>query len=54
MNFEQQHNPLSGVVAVPTTPFAPDGGVDSKAYQRIIRRLVDAGITTVTPNGNTG
>ncbi|MGA2802915.1 MAG: dihydrodipicolinate synthase family protein [Acidimicrobiales bacterium] len=54
MNFEQQHNPLSGVVAVPTTPFAPDGGIDKEAYQRIIRRLVDAGITTVTPNGNTG
>ena len=54
MNLEQEHNPLSGVVAVPTTPFAPDGGVDGAAYQRIIRRLVDAGITTVTPNGNTG
>jgi 4-hydroxy-tetrahydrodipicolinate synthase len=54
MNFEQQHNPLTGVVAVPTTPFGPDGEIDEKAYQRIIRRLVDAGITTVTPNGNTG
>ena len=55
MNFEQQQrNPLRGVVAVPTTPFAPDGDIDKKAYQRIIRRLVDAGITTVTPNGNTG
>ncbi|MGA3216136.1 MAG: dihydrodipicolinate synthase family protein [Acidimicrobiales bacterium] len=54
MNFEHQHNPLIGVVAVPTTPFAPDGGIDEKAYQRVIRRLVDAGITTVTPNGNTG
>ena len=54
MNFEQQINPLSGVVAVPTTPFRPDGGIDEEAYQRIIRRLVDGGITTVTPNGNTG
>jgi 4-hydroxy-tetrahydrodipicolinate synthase len=54
MNFEQQHNPLKGVVAVPTTPFGPDGGVDTDGYQRLIRRLVDAGITTLTPNGNTG
>jgi len=54
MNFAQQLNPLNGVVAVPTTPFAPDGGIDEAAYQRVIRRLVDGGITTVTPNGNTG
>lgn len=54
MNFEQQINPLSGVVAVPTTPFRPDGGIDEVAYQRIIRRVVEGGITTVTPNGNTG
>ncbi|MGA2528416.1 MAG: dihydrodipicolinate synthase family protein [Acidimicrobiales bacterium] len=54
MNFQQQENPLSTVVAVPTTPFVPDGGIDEGAYQKIIRRLVEAGITTITPNGNTG
>ena len=54
MNFPQQNNPLSGVVAVPATPFSSDGGIDEPAYQKIIRRLVDSGITTVTPNGNTG
>ncbi|MGA3353768.1 MAG: dihydrodipicolinate synthase family protein [Acidimicrobiales bacterium] len=54
MNFQQQENSLSGVVAVPATPFRRDGGIDEAAYQRIIRRLVEAGITTVTPNGNTG
>ncbi len=51
MNFEHQHNPLIGVVAVPTTPFGPNGGIDEKAYQRVIRRLVDAGITTETLHG---
>ena len=46
--------PSDTVVAVPTTLFGPDGGIDEAAYQKIIRRLVEAGITTVTPNGNTG
>ena len=52
--FRQQTSALSGVVAVPTTPFAPDGRIDDEGYRRAIRRLVDGGITTVTPNGNTG
>jgi 4-hydroxy-tetrahydrodipicolinate synthase len=54
MNFLHQHNPLKGVVAVPTTPFGPNGDIDGDAYQALIRRLVEGGITTVTPNGNTG
>ena len=54
MNFPQQNNPLSSVVAVPATPFSDDGGVDAPAYEKVIRRLVDGGITTITPNGNTG
>jgi 4-hydroxy-tetrahydrodipicolinate synthase len=54
MNFQQQQESLSGVVAVPTTPFGPDGGIDEAGYQRVVRRLVEGGIRTVTPNGNTG
>jgi len=54
MNFEQLQESLSGVVAVPTTPFGADGGIDEAAYQRVVRRLVEGGIRTVTPNGNTG
>jgi 4-hydroxy-tetrahydrodipicolinate synthase len=54
MTWESQHRSLSGVVAVPTTPFGPDGGIDKAAYERSIRRLVDGGIGTLTPNGNTG
>ena len=54
MNFQEQQESLRGVVAIPTTPFGPDGGIDEPAYLRGIRRLVEGGIRTVTPNGNTG
>jgi len=43
---------LSDVVAIPVTPFA-QGSVDEEGYRRLLTRLVDAGIRTVTPNGNT-
>ncbi len=54
MNFQRQRESLIGVVAVPTTPFGPDGGIDEAGYQRVVRRLVEGGIRTITPNGNTG
>ncbi|HET6359835.1 dihydrodipicolinate synthase family protein [Streptomyces sp.] len=45
---------LADVVAIPVTPFAADGSVDEKAQRAVLRRLLDAGVTTLTPNGNTG
>jgi 4-hydroxy-tetrahydrodipicolinate synthase len=45
---------LSGVVAIPVTPFAEDGSVDWDRHGALLRRLVDAGVGAVTPNGNTG
>ena len=45
---------LATVAAVPVTPFGPDGAPDWDCHGRLIRRLVDNGITLVTPNGNTG
>ncbi|QIQ00881.1 dihydrodipicolinate synthase family protein [Streptomyces liangshanensis] len=45
---------LADVVAIPVTPFAADGSVDTAAYRLLLRRLLDAGVRTVTPNGNTG
>src|SRR5579859_6912235 len=45
---------LSGVVAIPVTPFTADGGVDWDRHSALLRRPVDGGIKTVTPNGNTG
>ncbi|WP_406728171.1 dihydrodipicolinate synthase family protein [Streptomyces sp. GD-15H] len=52
--FETQRAALAGVVAIPVTPFAEDGSVDPAGYRALLRRLLDAGITTLTPNGNTG
>ncbi|MET7621633.1 dihydrodipicolinate synthase family protein [Streptomyces sp. NPDC005408] len=45
---------LADVVAIPVTPFAADGTVDEKAQRGLLRRLIDAGVTTLTLNGNTG
>jgi 4-hydroxy-tetrahydrodipicolinate synthase len=45
---------LSTAVVVPVTPFAPDGSIDTDAYARVVTRLLDGGISVVTPNGNTG
>ncbi len=47
-------NTLATVVAIPVTPFQPDGSVDWDTYARLLRRLAGSGITVVTPNGNTG
>ncbi|MEF9903016.1 dihydrodipicolinate synthase family protein [Streptomyces sp. P9-A2] len=52
--FETQRVALADVVAIPVTPFAEDGSVDPAGYRALLRRLLDAGITTLTPNGNTG
>jgi 4-hydroxy-tetrahydrodipicolinate synthase len=44
---------LRDVVAIPVTPYS--GGVpDLELYQVLLRRLIDAGVGVLTPNGNTG
>ena len=53
-NADQLRNALATVAAIPVTPFGPDGQVDWDAHDRVIRRMVDAGVRLVTPNGNTG
>ncbi|GGK66365.1 dihydrodipicolinate synthase family protein [Sphaerisporangium melleum] len=45
---------LASVVSVPVTPFDDTGGVDEKAYAAVVSRMVEAGVTAVTPGGNTG
>lgn len=51
--FEALRERLAGVVAIPVTPFGPDGSIDKDAYAEVISRMIDAGIEVVTPNGNT-
>jgi len=45
---------LATAVAVPVTPFDAAGEIDLGAHAALLGRLVSAGITVVTPNGNTG
>ncbi|WP_399932647.1 dihydrodipicolinate synthase family protein [Streptomyces kanamyceticus] len=54
MTFETQRTALADVVAIPVTPFAADGTIDRAAHRTILRRLLDGGVRTLTPNGNTG
>ncbi|OIK04630.1 dihydrodipicolinate synthase family protein [Streptomyces monashensis] len=54
VRFESRRAALADVVAIPVTPFAADGSVDTGAHRALLRRLLDGGITTLTPNGNTG
>ncbi|HUY46409.1 MAG TPA: dihydrodipicolinate synthase family protein [Streptosporangiaceae bacterium] len=51
---ERFRGALATVAAIPVTPFGPDGTPDWDCHGRLIGRLIDAGITLVTPNGNTG
>jgi 4-hydroxy-tetrahydrodipicolinate synthase len=51
---DQLRSALATVAAIPVTPFGPDGQVDWDAHGLVIRRMVDAGVRLVTPNGNTG
>jgi 4-hydroxy-tetrahydrodipicolinate synthase len=45
---------LATAVVIPVTPFAEDGSVDAGCYARLVTRLLDGGVTAVTPNGDTG
>ncbi|QLD11971.1 dihydrodipicolinate synthase family protein [Microbacterium oleivorans] len=45
---------LSTVVGIPVVPFDEHGDVDHPLLGSLIDRLVAAGVTALTPNGNTG
>ena len=45
---------LKTIAAIPVTPFHTDGSVNWETYDRVVRQIVDGGITVITPNGNTG
>ena len=52
--FDQRKRRLSGVVAIPVTPFDVHGAVEPEAYANLVDRLLTGGVDVVTPNGNTG
>ncbi|MEU7964397.1 dihydrodipicolinate synthase family protein [Streptomyces sp. NPDC049097] len=52
--FDTQRAALADVVAIPVTPFAEDGTVDRDVHRALLRRLLDGGVRTLTPGGNTG
>lgn len=52
MTFSELRTALADVVAIPVTPYR-DGAVDIAAFKMLLRRLVDNGVATMTPNGNT-
>ncbi|MEV5875085.1 dihydrodipicolinate synthase family protein [Streptomyces sp. NPDC052101] len=54
VTFETGRAALADVVAIPVTPFAEDGSVDTGAHRALLRRLLHGGIRTLTPGGNTG
>jgi 4-hydroxy-tetrahydrodipicolinate synthase len=45
---------LATAVVVPVTPYQADGNPDWDTYGTLITRLIDNGISVITPNGNTG
>ncbi|HTU74111.1 MAG TPA: dihydrodipicolinate synthase family protein [Trebonia sp.] len=45
---------LETVVAIPVTPFGPDGEVDWDLHAALIDRCVEQGVEVLTANGNTG
>ncbi|ONK14195.1 dihydrodipicolinate synthase family protein [Streptomyces sp. MP131-18] len=51
--FGKQRAALADVVAITVTPFDADGRIERNAYRALVRRLLDGGVRTLTPNGNT-
>lgn len=45
---------LGTAVVVPVTPYLADGNPDWDTHAALTARLIDAGISVITPNGNTG
>lgn len=45
---------LATISAIPVTPFHANGSPDWQAYHRTCTAIVDGGVRTITPNGNTG
>lgn len=53
-DFTSLRDALADIVAIPVTPFTADDTIDTAAHRALLRRLLDNGVRTITPNGNTG
>lgn len=53
-DFTSMRDALAEVVAIPVTPFTSEDTIDAVAHRALLRRLLDGGVRTLTPNGNTG
>lgn len=53
MSFDDLSEQLASVVAITVTPFDADGAIDEQNYAAIVDRMVEGGVSVVTPNGNT-
>ncbi|MEV4974235.1 dihydrodipicolinate synthase family protein [Streptomyces scopuliridis] len=53
-DLDASRDALADVVAIPVTPFGDDDTLDLAAHRALLRRLLDGGVRTLTPNGNTG
>jgi len=51
---QELRHALVTAVVVPVTPLHADGSPDWDTYATLTGRLIDGGITVITPNGNTG
>lgn len=54
MDLSALKQALADVIAIPVTPFAADGSIDTAVHRALLRRLLDGGVRVLTPNGNTG
>lgn len=53
-HFADLRTRLSTVVGIPVVPYTADDRIDHGCAAELTRRLVDNGLTVLTPNGNTG
>jgi 4-hydroxy-tetrahydrodipicolinate synthase len=53
MSLTHLRDALATVVVIPVTPFTSAGTPDFHTYAALVSRLIDGGITVITPNGNT-
>ena len=53
MDFAHLQTALATINAIPVTPFDAQGDVAFDTYAHLVERLIDGGITVLTPNGNT-